>query len=239
MLELKNVSKRYDAPGELVTAVNDVSLSVASAELVSVLGPSGSGKTTLLLIAAGIVAPDTGTVHFEGRDLAGMTDREAADYRLRTLGFVFQTPNLMPMTAIENVALPLIGSGTAVRAAVREVASLLAQVGLSDRAHHRPHELSGGERQRVAIARALAAEPRVVLADEPTGSLDTHRGEQILLLLRNLASERGVAVIVVTHDLRAAAHADRVCVMKDGGLTESSVDAAAAAGQFAAAARRA
>jgi putative ABC transport system ATP-binding protein len=224
MLELDRVCKNYEGPGEVVRAVEDVTLTLAPSELVILLGPSGAGKTSLLLLAAGIIRPDSGTVRFEGRDLAAMTEREAARYRLRTLGFVFQASNLMPMSAVENVALPLIGAGIGVRDALREVRPLIEEVGLAHRADHHPQELSGGERQRVAIARALAARPKLVLADEPTGNLDSRRGAQILGLLRELSTERGTGVLVVTHDLRAARYADRAYAIEDGGLTEMTTD---------------
>jgi putative ABC transport system ATP-binding protein len=225
MLELDRVSKHYRGPGELVRAVESVTLTVRPAELVAVVGPSGAGKTTLLLLAAGIVQPDAGSIRFEGRDLAALSEREAALYRLRMLGFVFQLPNLMPMSAIENVALPLIGDGLGVREALREVRPLIERVGLADRADHHPHELSGGERQRVAIARALAARPKLILADEPTGSLDSHRGAEILALLRELSTERGAGVVVVTHDLRVRRHADRVYTLEDGRLADATTRA--------------
>jgi putative ABC transport system ATP-binding protein len=222
MLELHRVAKHYDAPGEVVRAVDNVTLTVRPSELVAVVGPSGAGKTTLLLLAAGIIHPDAGAVRFEGRDLATLSERESARYRLRMLGFVFQAPNLMPMTVVENVALPLIGAGASVRSALREVEPLIEQVGLAHRAHHHPHEVSGGERQRVAIARALAARPKLILADEPTASLDSHRGAQVLELLRQLSKEREAGVVVVTHDTRVTRHADRMYILEDGRLTDPS-----------------
>lgn len=221
MLEFDTVSKHYAGPSEVVTAAEQVNLTVRPAELVAIIGPSGAGKTSLLLLAAGIIPPDSGSVRFDGRDLASLSESEAAHYRLRSLGFVFQLPNLMPMSAIENVALPLIGNGTSVRAATRQVRPLIDQVGLSHRASHHPHELSGGERQRVAIARALAARPKLILADEPTGSIDSRRGAQILSLLRELSTERGAAAVVVTHDLRVTRHADRVHTLEDGRLSDA------------------
>lgn len=221
MLELDRVSKRYEGPGELVRAVDEVTLTVTPGELVAILGPSGAGKTTLLLLAAGILRPDSGVVRFDGRDLAQMSEGEAARYRLRTVGFVFQHANLMPMSALENVAVPLIGAGTGVRAALDEARPLIERVGLAHRADHRPYELSGGERQRVAIARALAARPKLILADEPTGSLDSRRGAEVLELLHGLSRERGTGVVVVTHDLRAKRHADRVYSVEDGRLAEA------------------
>jgi putative ABC transport system ATP-binding protein len=222
MLELEGVSKRYEGPGEVVHAVEDVTLRVDAGELVAIVGPSGAGKTTLLLLAAGIVRPDSGVIRFEGRDLATLTDDELSSYRLSKLGFVFQLPNLMPMTAIENVALPLVGNGSGVRDALHEVLPLMDEVGLGRRIHHRPHQLSGGERQRVAIARALAARPGLVLADEPTGSLDSRRGAQVLALLRELSRSRGAGVVIVTHDLRACRHADRVYAFEDGRLSQAT-----------------
>ncbi|MDX6698619.1 MAG: putative transport system ATP-binding protein [Solirubrobacteraceae bacterium] len=226
MLEFSEVSKRFRGPGDDVVAVHGVSLTIEPKEVVAIVGPSGSGKTTLLLLAAGIVAPDEGTVRFRGQDLSTLTESEAALFRLESLGFVFQTPTLMPMSAIENAALPLVGQGMSVRAALHEVAPLLDRVGLSHRRRHRPDQLSGGERQRVAIARALAAGPSLLLADEPTGSLDGQRGAEVLALMRDASRERGVAVVVVTHDPRVMDHADRVHTLEDGVLRTEDWDAA-------------
>jgi putative ABC transport system ATP-binding protein len=226
MLEFSDVSKCFHGPGGDVPAVRGVSLTVEPSEVVAVIGPSGAGKTTLLLLAAGIVAPDEGTVRFRGQDLSSLSDSEAALFRLESLGFVFQSPTLMPMSAIENAALPLVGQGMSVHAAVDEVAPLLERVGLSNRRLHRPDQLSGGERQRVAIARALAAGPSLVLADEPTGSLDSRKGAEVLSLMRDACKERGAAVVVVTHDPRVMDHADRVYALEDGTLRREGWDAA-------------
>lgn len=230
MLELNNVSKDYVGPGEVVHAVRDVSLSVAPGEFVTLLGPSGSGKSTLLLLAAGILHPEHGTVTFNGEDVSQMNDHDASTYRRKHLGFVFQHFNLMPGTAADNVALPLRLGGVRPRDAIRMAKEMLAKVGLEKRVDHIADQLSGGERQRVAIARALVHSPELVLADEPTGNLDSQRGDQILSMLRDLCHERDIAVLLVTHDERANHYADRSYHMKDGHLSEVEVAAGTAAG---------
>lgn len=219
MLELENVSKDYVGPGETVHAVSGISMSIASGEFVSLLGPSGSGKTTLLLLSAGIIHPDSGTVNFEGRPISEMSEKESATFRRSHLGFIFQNFNLMPGTAADNVALPLRLAGVHPRQALAEAKEMLAVVGLEKRVDHIANRLSGGERQRVAIARALVHAPQLVLADEPTGNLDSQRGAQVLTMLRELCSEREAAVLLVTHDERANRFADRVLRMSDGHLT--------------------
>jgi ABC-type lipoprotein export system ATPase subunit len=220
VLELDAVRKHFDgADGETIRAVDGVSLHVAAGELVAIYGPSGSGKSTLLFLAAGIVRPDRGSVRFEGRDLATLSRRAAADHRLRTLGFVFQSTRLVPgLTAIDNAALKLMGEGASRAEARRRVAPLLEQLGLDRRAEQRAMRLSRGERHRVALARALSNEPRLVLADEPTGSLDTQRSREVLELLAGVCRERGVAVMLVTHDPAGADVADRVHRLRDGQL---------------------
>lgn len=221
MLELDDVRKYYPSPGEVVHAVDGVSLSLSPGELVAIQGPSGSGKTTLLLLAAGLLHPDAGQVRFGGQDLSALSEREACDYRRGELGFIFQTFNLIPgMTAVENIAVPLMLGGLTLRQARPGAMAMAEVVGLEKRADHLPSRLSGGERQRVAIARALVCEPRLVLADEPTGNLDTQRGNQVLSLLAGLAREREVAVILVTHDARAAGYADSVHILRDGQLVD-------------------
>ena len=221
MLELDQVRKHYRSPAEVIRAVDGISLSLSPGELVAIRGPSGSGKTTLLLLAAAILRPDAGAVRFRGKDLDALSEREAADYRRNELGFVFQSFNLVPgMTALDNVALALMLGGQSLRRARPEAMRMLELVGLRERATHVPGKLSGGERQRVAIARALAGDPALILADEPTGNLDTERGNQILGLLSELARERGVAVILVTHDARAANYADRIQELRDGRTVE-------------------
>ena len=220
MLELRAVRKHYASPdGQTIRAVDGVSMTVGPAELVAIYGPSGSGKSTLLFIAAGITAPDEGAVLFDGRDLATLSRAEAAEHRRTQLGFVFQAARLVPgLSAIDNVALKLMAEGEGRRAARRRVAPLLDRLGLGARAEHPAARLSHGERQRVALARALSNEPRLVLADEPTGSLDSQRGGELLELVAEVCHARGVGVVLVTHDPAVAEHADRVHHLRDGRL---------------------
>jgi putative ABC transport system ATP-binding protein len=228
MLELEHTSKHYSSPGGPIRAVDDVSVSVQAGELAAVFGPSGSGKTTLLLLSAGLIQADAGHVRFDGLDLGTLSKREALSYRRTQLGLVFQNFNLIPgLSAEENVALPLLLRGVRRRAAHRQAASALSDVTLGHRASHTSAELSGGEQQRVAIARAVVGEPRLVLADEPTGNLDSDAGEGILELLAALRDERSVAMIIVTHDAHVAACADRVLTMQDGKLSSAAPLAAA------------
>jgi putative ABC transport system ATP-binding protein len=219
MLELERAHKRYQTPGEVVHAVRDVSLSVRSGEFVALFGPSGSGKTTLLLLAAGLLRADGGSVRFAGRELGALSKREALAYRRTQLGFVFQSFNLAAgLSAEDNVAIPLLLRGGKHREARRRARAALAEVGLQRRLRHTPERLSGGEQQRVAIARALVGEPRLLLADEATGNLDSETGDAVLSLLAALPRERGAAAILVTHDERAAQRADRVLAIRDGRL---------------------
>ncbi len=224
MLELRELVKHYPAVGgEPVRAVDGVSLTVAAGETVALYGPSGSGKTTLLLLIALLLEPTAGTVLVGGRDAASLSEREAARFRLDELGFIRQSFDLLPgVSALDNATLKLLASRRW-RAARRELAPLLEQLGLGARMHHRSETLSMGERQRVMIARALSTRPRLLLADEPTGSLDSHRGREVLELLRALCRERGVAAIIVSHDPAAADHADRVLALRDGRLRAHEV----------------
>ncbi len=222
MLELRELVKHYPAgDGGLVRAVNGVSLSVRSGELVALYGPSGSGKTTLLEMCAGVLRPDQGEVVVGGRDVSRLSGGEAARYRMHELGFIRQSLELIPgASALDNAALKLLGKPMSVRKARRAVAPLLEGLGLGGRLRQRADRLSMGERQRVMIARALSADPRLVLADEPTGSLDSERGGEVLGLLSELCRDRGMAVLLVTHDPEAAAYADRVQTLRDGGLID-------------------
>ncbi len=216
-MRLENVVKSYGRGETAVRAVAGVSLAIAPREFVAIVGPSGSGKSTLLHLMAGLDLPDAGQVFVGGKSLQALSDDAVTVLRRRQIGVVFQFFNLLPMlTAEENVALPLVLDGVRLRAARPRACAMLERVGLGHRAKHRPDQLSGGEMQRVAIARALVTGPLVLLADEPTGNLDSHTGEEILALVREMAERHGQAVVMVTHDARAAAHAQRVLAMRDG-----------------------
>ena len=205
---------------ETVRALDGVTTTIAAGEFVAVTGPSGSGKSTLANIIGGLDVPDSGTVRVGDVTLARARDRDLSAYRNRTVGFVFQSFNLQPTaTALENVMMPLTLARVPRRRRRERAAARLAAVGLADRSRHRPTQLSGGQRQRVAIARALATEPRILIADEPTGNLDSERGREILDLLRRLNAD-GVTLIVITHEAQVAAAAARVLRIVDGRLSE-------------------
>ncbi len=225
MLQLEEVVKHYRVgDGEIVRAVDGVSLSVAAGELVALYGPSGSGKTTLLMLIAGLLVPDSGYVRVNGRDVSRLSARERAHYRRSELGFIRQSLDLIPgVRADDNAALKLLAD-TGRRDAQRQVAPLLERLGLNGRAVQRAEQLSMGERQRVMIARALSTGPSLVLADEPTGSLDTDRGQEVLTLLAEICHERDVGVLLVTHDPRAAAFADHVHALRDGRIVSYRPD---------------
>ena len=225
MLQLCDLVKHHlTGGGELVRAVDGVSMEVGAGEMVALYGPSGSGKTTLLTLVAALVAPDSGAVLVDGRDVSMLSDAEAASYRLHELGYVDQSFELLPGgDVIQNAALKLwvtIG----VRRGNRRVAPMLERLGLGERLSHRADSLSMGERQRVMIARALSTEPKLLLADEPTGNLDTQRSREVLELLGEVCRERGTALLLVTHDPQATAYADRVHVLRDGRLAEFNED---------------
>jgi putative ABC transport system ATP-binding protein len=217
VIVLRDVHKVFRQGDAEVRALAGVSLDIAAGAFVSVMGPSGSGKSTLLHLMGGLDLPTSGEVTVDGSALSRMSDDEVTILRRRKIGFVFQFFNLLPTyTAEENVALPLLLDGVSAREARPRVDAALDAVGLSQRRRHRPEELSGGEMQRVAIARALVIEPRVILADEPTGNLDTRTGEQVLALLQAANRSRRCTVVLVTHDARAAAYAERLITLKDG-----------------------
>jgi putative ABC transport system ATP-binding protein len=219
MLELEQVVKHYHDAGEEVRAVDGVSLAVAAGEMVALHGPSGSGKTTLLLLIAALLKPDRGAIRYEGVDLASLSDGEASDYLMRDVGFIYQNVHLMPrVSVLENASVKLMLGGMGMREAQSRAIPWLDRVGLGDRLERTPEKLSGGERQRVAIARALAGEPKLILADEPTGNLDSARSREVVQLLRAIAHERGAAVLLATHDLEATAVVDRRCTLRDGKL---------------------
>jgi putative ABC transport system ATP-binding protein len=221
-LALIDVAKRYAQGPREVVALQAVSLTIRRGEFVALMGPSGSGKSTLLNLIAGLDAPSAGEIVLDGTPLSRLGDDALTDLRRTRIGIVFQLFNLLPsISALENVALPLRASGIAGRAAHERALRAIATVGLAARAGHLPEELSGGEMQRVAIARALAIEPVVILADEPTGSLDSETGLEILATLRRCVRDAGVTVLLVTHDASAAAHADRTVYMRDGALAHA------------------
>jgi putative ABC transport system ATP-binding protein len=212
------VTRTYPLDGELgVTALRGVDLRIDAGEYVSIVGPSGSGKSTLMHLLGGLDRPTGGRLSIGGRDVASLTPGEMARLRNEVIGFVFQSFHLLPRTsATDNVALPLVYRGLGARERRRLATATLERVGLGHRLGHRPNQLSGGEQQRVAIARALVTDPQVLLADEPTGNLDTATGQAVLALLEELNAERGVALVVVTHDRDVAARAHRRVVMRDG-----------------------
>jgi putative ABC transport system ATP-binding protein len=222
-LELREVVKHYaSGGGETVRAVDGVSLTVLPGEFVAMYGPSGSGKTTLLLLAAALIAPEAGSVLFAGRDVSHLPEREGARYRLRDVGFVFQSFHLMPNTsALDNATIKLTAEGLRLSEARRRARPWLERLGLGTRAEHTPERLSMGERQRVAIARALVNEPRLLLADEPTGNLDSRRSHETLELLRDICHERHIPGLLVTHDPDARELMDRAYTLRDGHLADS------------------
>jgi putative ABC transport system ATP-binding protein len=221
LLKLRDLVKHYPAVGgEPVRAVDGVSLQVRPGEIVALYGPSGSGKTTLLLMVATLLEPTSGTIAIADRDVSCMSEREASRFRLSELGFIRQNFDLLPgVSAIDNATLKLLKT-VRWRDARRQIAPLLERLGLGERLHHRAETLSMGERQRVMIARALSTDPSLLLADEPTGSLDTQRSREVLELLRELCRERGVAAVLVSHDPLAAGYADRVFALRDGKLSD-------------------
>jgi putative ABC transport system ATP-binding protein len=220
MIQLTNVTKSYGA-GSSVLALNNITLRIGPAERVAVMGPSGSGKSTLLNLVCGLDEPTSGSVKVDGVELSGLTDDARTRLRREKIGMIFQTFNLLPtLTALENVALPLRLQGLSKRDAEGQASAMLGHVGLKSRMIHRPDELSGGERQRVAIARALIFKPPLLLGDEPTGNLDSATGEEILRLLDELQGEYQSTLLMVTHNVEAAAFCHRIVRLHDGQIVE-------------------
>jgi putative ABC transport system ATP-binding protein len=218
---LRAVSKTYKVGREPLHAVRDASFDVAQGELVAIIGPSGSGKTTLTHMLGGLLKPDSGRIAIAGTELSRLSDRKLSRFRNKHIGFIFQNFSLLPgYSALENVCVPLIVAGLSPAERKRRATHYLALMGLQQQMHQKAEELSGGQRQRVAIARALAMHPSVVIADEPTGSLDSARGHEIMNILTHLAHEQNMSVIMVTHDLQLAAQADRQIHILDGTITE-------------------
>lgn len=216
MLQLRDVTKTFAGKSE-VTALDGINLAIASGEMVAIMGPSGSGKSTLLNLLGGLDVPTSGQVVVAGKDLAGESEKERSLFRRSQVSYIFQAYHLMPTLKVsQNVALPLHLAGIPAGEIARKVERVLKEVGLEARENHLPDELSGGERQRVAIARALVTDAPLLLADEPTGNLDTARGEEILNLLRTIHRERGTTIVIVTHDHHAASACDRLIKLRDG-----------------------
>lgn len=221
MLELEGVVKHYHGASEEVRAVDGVTLTASPGEMIALYGPSGSGKTTLLLLIAGLLKPEAGAIRYAGHDITAWTDDQISEHLLHDVGFIFQGFHLMPrVSAIDNAARKLLLQGAGMRAARARAIPWLERVGLGERLDHTPEKLSGGERQRVAIARALTCEPGLILADEPTGNLDSVRSREIIELLGTIAHERNAIVLLVTHDQEAATIADHRYTLRDGRLYE-------------------
>ena len=216
LIRLQNISRRYQMGAETIHALRDVSLEIQRGDYVAIMGPSGSGKSTLMNVIGCLDSPTSGRYDLNGTNVSEMNDNELADVRNREIGFVFQTFNLLPRSnALHNVELPLIYAGVSSDERKKTALDALTQVGLADRIHHKPNELSGGQRQRVSVARALVNKPSILLADEPTGNLDSKTGTEIMALFEELA-HKGNTIIVVTHEEDVAKHARRILRIRDG-----------------------
>jgi len=217
MIQVIDLTKSFKMEGLELTVLRGINLTINRGEMVAIVGASGAGKSTLMHIVGTLDRPTSGTVRFEGQDLFQMSDQKQAEFRNRKLGFIFQFHHLLPeFTALENVCLPAFIQNRSMAEVRPEALALLKEVGLEQRVNHKPGELSGGEQQRVAVARALIQHPDLVLADEPTGNLDTHTGESLFTLMRSLNRTRGITFVIVTHNEKLSAQADRIIRMEDG-----------------------
>ena len=223
LIRLQNISRRYQMGAETIHALRDVTLEIGRGEYVAIMGPSGSGKSTLMNLLGCLDTPTSGLYELNGANVSEMDDNELAEIRNKEIGFVFQTFNLLPRAnALRNVELPLIYSGMDSGDRKQRALDTLSNVGLADRVHHKPNEMSGGQRQRVAVARALVNRPSIVLADEPTGNLDSKTGEEIMALFEDL-SHKGNTMLVVTHEEEVARHARRIIRIRDGLIASDEV----------------
>jgi putative ABC transport system ATP-binding protein len=223
IIKIENLTKKFGDGPTAVIALDHISVSVNAGEIVAVMGPSGCGKSTLLHLVGRLDKPTNGKIILEDLNIADISDARLTELRRRRIGFVFQFFNLLPtLTAVENVALPLVLDGVKTAKANSQAVEWLKKVGLSDRLNYRPDQLSGGQQQRVAIARALVAEPALILADEPTGNLDSRSSDEVASLLRTVSEKWGRTVLMVTHDPRIAAYADRIIFLKDGHIVEET-----------------
>ena len=221
VLEARNVKRRFQQGPVTLEVLQSVNVAIMAGERLSIVGASGSGKTTLLQILGGLDKPSSGSVHVDGKDIHSLGERERGELRNHAIGFVYQFHHLLPeFSALENVAMPLLVQRMKTSEAKDRAQEILKRVGLGDRLTHRPHQLSGGERQRAAVARALVTQPKLVLADEPTGNLDGKNAEQVFELMLELNRERRTSLVVVTHDLRIAARMDRALEINNGNLSE-------------------
>lgn len=222
MIDVVDLYKTFPMGGRELVVLNNINLRIQRGELIAIMGASGAGKSTLLQILGTLDRPTKGTVSFEGQDLFQLSEHQQAEFRNKRVGFVFQFHHLLPeFTALENACLPAMIQKREMADVVGEATKLLGEVGLGDRLHHKPGELSGGEQQRVSVARALMQQPDLVLADEPTGNLDTHTGDALFALLRQLNRSRGTTFVIVTHNDKLSAQADRIVSMQDGMIISS------------------
>jgi len=223
VIRTRNLHRHFQMGNQVVHALDGISLNVQPHEFLAVMGPSGSGKSTLLYLLGGLDRPSEGEIWVNGREIAALDENDLAGYRGREVGFIFQVFHLIPtMTALQNVEFPMVFKGLAPKIRHERAAQLLERVGLANRIDHKPTELSGGQQQRVAIARALANRPRIILADEPTGNLDTHTGEEVMDLLTQLNSEEGHTIVIVSHDPSITNHTTRTIHLLDGKIVPTT-----------------